>query len=714
MTFYLQDAIICYIPLLLFQRKDDPLTGKHMTEPTLPELLAPAGSLQALYAAVAGGADAVYLGGKSFSARANAKNFDGQELSRAVRYCHLHGVRVYVTVNILLTDRELPEAVAFCRTLHRLGVDAVIAADVGLLALLRREVPGLAVHASTQLSVHSTDGVRCAGRMGVLRVVPARELSGVAICRLTKTGMPIEVFLHGALCVCHSGQCLFSSLVGGRSGNRGNCAQPCRLPYEGGYRLSLRDLCLAGHIPALIRSGVRSLKIEGRMKSPAYVYGVCRIYRRLLQERRAATPEETEELRQLFSRDGFTDAYFTGDLRAPMLGVRGEERASAAVPEFPPISVPISAVFFLSAGRKCKLRFTFRDITAEVEGDVPAPAQTQALTEETVRRALCKLGDTDFTLAPAALTVQMQPGLFLPMGALNALRRAAAETLSACFARPLPPPDGTPAPTAMPPVPESPAPVAPLSHPLSRTALFYRPEAYRACHVRERFDVCFLPLHALPLTPMPNGVALPAVVTDAERPDVRERLLRARESGVRYALLGNIGQLALCLEAGLIPVADFRFNITNRSAADYWLGEGIGDFLLSPELTLPQIRDLGRGGVIAYGRIPLMVTERCFIRDGAGGCTACGRTALRDRTGARFPLLREHPHRNLIFNSLPTYMGDRQEELRQAGVRHLHLIFSVEDGGEIDRVVQAFDAGLPLPGTRRLPSRNDYRKKEDA
>ena len=216
----------------------------------LPELLAPAGDMECLYAAVAGGADAVYVGGKRFGARAFAKNFDIDELASAVRYCHIHGVKLYVTLNTLIEDKELPDAVSYAAELYRIGVDALIVADLGVISAIRRLVPNLEIHASTQMSVHNSLGANAAAQMGITRVVPARELSLENIRSIVENSpCEIEVFLHGALCVCHSGQCLFSSLVGGRSGNRGECAQPCRLPFNNGkYILSLNDLSLANHI----------------------------------------------------------------------------------------------------------------------------------------------------------------------------------------------------------------------------------------------------------------------------------------------------------------------------------------------------------------------------------------------------------------------------------------------------------------------------------
>ena len=243
---------------------------------SLPELLAPAGNFECLIAAVAAGADAIYVGGKRFGARAYAKNFDSEELARAVSYCHLHGVKLYVTLNTLIEDGEMSDAISYAAELYNIGVDALIIADVGAISEIRRKIPNLELHASTQMSVHSTSGAEAAYELGCTRVVLARELSLSDIKSVTeKCRAEVEVFVHGALCVCHSGQCLFSSLVGGRSGNRGECAQPCRLPYNNGkYPLSLKDMSLASHIEELIDSGVASLKVEGRMKSPSYVYTV--------------------------------------------------------------------------------------------------------------------------------------------------------------------------------------------------------------------------------------------------------------------------------------------------------------------------------------------------------------------------------------------------------------------------------------------------------
>ena len=291
----------------------------------LPELLAPCGSPEALEAAIEGGADAVYFGGTVFNARMNAKNFTRPDIVAAIARCRGAGVKAYATLNTQIYDRELKTALEHAAFLREAGIDALIVTDPGLISLLRTYLPDLELHASTQMTAHNKAAAEALYDRGFTRVVGARELSEENVRTLCTSRAEIELFVHGAICVSCSGQCLMSAMLGGRSGNRGECAQPCRMSYNGGYPLSIKDMCLASHIPALIDAGVASLKIEGRMKSPAYVYGVTSIYRRLLDEGRAATDKELDELRRLFSRSGFTDGYFTGKVDGAMLGVRREQ-----------------------------------------------------------------------------------------------------------------------------------------------------------------------------------------------------------------------------------------------------------------------------------------------------------------------------------------------------------------------------------------------------
>ena len=656
----------------------------------LPELLAPAGDMECLYAAVAAGADAIYVGGKRFGARAFAKNFDMDELCAAVNYCHLHSVKLYVTLNTLIEDVELASAVEYAAELYRIGVDALIVADFGVAAAIRRYLPDLELHGSTQMSVHNTDGIIAASRLGISRVVLARELPLTDIrCCVDNSPLEIEVFLHGALCVCYSGQCLFSSLVGGRSGNRGECAQPCRLPYNGGsYPLSLKDLSLADHIPALIQSGVSSLKIEGRMKAPSYVYAVTSVYRRLLDEGRAANNEERELLRRAFSRGGFTDGYFVGKTEKNMTGVRSredkEDSRSLESAAYSPIKHPVRAEVVMQLDKPSVMRIYDTDRSVSVTGSAPVPAQNAPLTEQSVKERLCKMGNTNLSLSADDITLNLDEGVNLPPSAINALRRDAAAAFESCK-RDLGEIKYT-----------LPSPIRGGEGLIS--AQFMSAEEFNAVRAQspsltDLVDIAFLPLMDCGEYTA-NGVYLPPIIFDSQMPAVRAALENAKKQGVMYALVGNIGQIQLVLDLGFTPIGDFRLNITNRESSLWLSSMGVGRAVLSPELTLPKARDAG-GGLITYGRIPLMITERCFIGENFG-CKSCGKSSLTDRKGEKFPMLREFDHRNLILNSVPTYMGDREGDLREYRIQHRHMIFTTESARQIAEVLSAAKSCQPL------------------
>lgn len=310
-----------------------------------PELLAPAGTFDALVAAVEAGADAVYFGGTMFNARMNAANFDRQKIIEAVGYCHSHGAKAYITLNTQIYDREMQSALEYAGFLWECGADALITADTGLSELVKKYMPDFPLHASTQMSVHNSDGADLLYEKGFSRVVIAREIPRDDLKTVCEKSRPeIEMFVHGAMCVSCSGQCLMSAMLGGRSGNRGQCAQPCRMSYNGSYPLSLKDMCLAGHIPDFVDFGVASLKIEGRMKSPSYVAGVTEIYRRLLDENRPATEKETEKLKRIFSRGGFTDGYYAGRIDGSMNGVRSESDKRNSASQSAGLKLPAVAI----------------------------------------------------------------------------------------------------------------------------------------------------------------------------------------------------------------------------------------------------------------------------------------------------------------------------------------------------------------------------------
>lgn len=668
----------------------------------LPELLCPAGSYDALLAAVSAGADAVYIGGKSFGARAYAKNFDISEIKKAVELCHIHGVKLYVTVNTLVYDKELSALSDFAAELYRIGVDAVICADLGAISEIKRRVPNLPIHASTQMSVHNSDGADAAAELGAERVVLARELSESDIYDVTEKSIPeTEVFLHGALCVCHSGQCLFSSLVGGRSGNRGECAQPCRLPFGKGYPLSLKDLSLAKHVRSLIDSGVASLKIEGRMKSPEYVYRVTKIYRELLNSCRDASDSEEAELKRVFSRGGFTDGYFKRKTDSKMLGIRSEEdkqESRAQATEIPaPKKVRVRAECKLMLGEPSRLTLTAGKKSVTVLGAIPSPAENSPLTAESVKARLMKLGGTELSLSENDISLFLEENINLAPSQINALRRDAAEALVNSEREYSEHGNFVSKPSIK-------------QTKVVKSAYFYNPKILSELETKSKailsvFDKIFIPLWRLEeYDGSLAGVALPPVIFESEIPKVKKMLSLAKERGVTEALISNISHVKILRELGFSVTGDFRLNVTNSLTKAEYNKMGIERIILSPELTLPMARDIG-GSVIVYGKIPLMLTERCFIKDNFG-CEKCSKAALTDRTGAKFPLLREFEHRNLILNSTPTYMGDKENELKAAGLNSHHFIFTVESAKEISDIISAYKNKKPLPfAVRRMGKR---------
>ena len=664
----------------------------------LPELLAPAGSLEALKAAIAGGADAVYFGGGDFNARINAKNFNNEELKEAIDLLHSCGRKAYITLNTLVYDREMNDYLRFAEFVYTAGADALIVADIGGAAAIHRHLPELELHASTQMSGHNLAEAELLARHGFSRMVCARELPKDDIEYLVKNSpIEIEAFTHGALCVCHSGQCLFSSIVGGRSGNRGECAQPCRLPYRDeqgneSYPLSLKDLSLTNHITDLIESGVHSLKIEGRMKSPEYVFGVVRAFRTLLDEGRNATPDEISKLAKIFSRGGFTDGYFTRQINSKMLGVRSDEQkqfskvaltSSEKIDEITPQKIKISVFAEVCAEKPISLRLECGEISVTAYGQMPDKAINAPLSAENIKKNLTKLGATRFELESyVALT---DDDIIVPISALNALRREACEMLETALSTGKATREGF----------EKYVPVASQrAKKEQRTARFYTAEQITPLS-REYFDIIYLPLQNF--NGECEGIILPPVILDSELSKVDKMLSMARAKGAKYALVGNLGALELAQKYGFEIHGDFRFNVYNNESTLELKKLGVKSIILSPELTLPQMRDVkGDTAAIVYGRLPLMLLEKCVLKE-ISTCERCtsGKTTLTDRRGITFPVLREYEHRSVIYNSAPTYMADRESDLQRAGIVNRHFIFSTETKIDVDKVIRAHKNNSP-------------------
>ena len=629
-------------------------------------------------------------------------------------------MRVFLTLNTLLTDRELPRALETARKACRLGVDAVLVQDWGLLDLLRQALPDLPLHASTQMSIFTSGGANEVASDGCERVVLARECSREdteAICAACPA--EIEIFAHGALCMCYSGQCAMSAVVGGRSGNRGTCAQPCRLPYgvdepaANRYPLSLKDNSLAQDL-----SGIRDvacLKLEGRMKRPEYVAVVTGIYARLLEESRGPTPAEERELELAFSRSGFTDAYWRGRRGVEMFGTRPEnapeprelfERAKATYEKDSRRTVPVRLACTIQPHAPCVLTVDDGTRAVTVTGPAPEAARTRALTAEEVAERLGKTGGTAFHCAGAA--VEVGEGLSLPASAINALRREALASLAeARCAPPLRREAEVPPLRKAECAQERPALTVSLTHAAQLTPALLEEAPARI----------YLPLELLADLPhLPEAdtqwcAILPRVWRDRDEADLRRRLEKARELGIDGVLVGNIGHLPLTRGLGLSLYGDFGLNVYNSRSLDYLRRKGLASACLSFELRFSQIRDLKKllpTEALVYGRLPLMITENCLVQNQEGcGLSAAGPLvpagapcreshALLDRTGAAFPLLPAFGHRTEVQNSRPLWLADR-ETWKRLGLAFARLRFTTERPEACVEILRAYRTGGAPP-----------------
>ncbi len=675
------------------------------------ELLSPAGSLDALHAAVCNGADAVYLGVDAFNARHGARNFTLDELPDVVRYCHVRGVAVHLTLNTLVTDREMPDAAEYIAAAARAGVDAFIVQDLGMVSLCHQIAPKVALHASTQMSLHSLEGVREAAELGLSRAVLARELPRDAIAFICRNSpIEIEVFVHGALCMCYSGQCYMSSVIGRRSGNRGQCAQPCRLPYgydrfEDKYPLSLRDNCLIRYLGELDRMGVASIKIEGRMKRPEYVATVTGIYREALDGADVARGQ-MEALRAAFSRQGFTQGYYEGAPGRQMFGTRLPEQenkallqsARATYESIEPQRVPVQ--FYAIAARGQNLMVAAQDGNGNIckaQGDVPQEAERRAITPEELAARLSKTGGTPYVCQGVRSVVD--PGLSVSAAELNRLRREVLAHLSAVRGRRAAPEIGKyhepvkfSGQKAQPVLTVSVLKAAQITPQMLRLkpAMIYAP-------LSEVLEEPAL-FRKLVKDEQPVAVTLPRVIRDDETRELLGDLQDAAALGIRRALIGNLGHLPLVLSRGMEPAADFGMNLFNSRAAEQLLHLGFVSCTASFELSLPQLRDLSKPlpmEMIVYGRLPLMLTENCLIKNRTGACTChAGPVKLIDRMGEEFRVVRDcGTCRSVVLNGKKLYLLDKKENVRRFGLWALRLSFTTENTGEVNSVLSAWSGG---------------------
>ena len=783
-----------------------------MPPPLLPELLCPAGDEAALRAAVDCGADAVYLGYRAFGARASAVNFDGEALERAVRYAHLYHARVHVTVNTLIKPGELEAVRAALREIAAAGADAVIVQDLGVAALVRREFPALALHASTQMALCNADGARMARMLGFERVVLARECSLEDARLVAAGGMEAEVFVHGALCTAVSGRCLMSSMSGGRSGNRGRCAQPCRQGFVmDGFRgplLSQRDLCLLDDLPAICAAGVASLKVEGRLKSPEYVAVVTSVYRRALDAVAKGCfrpdPKERERLMQAFNRGGFTRGHLMGaedaDLITPervsheglplgricwakggmaglaverglndgdSLQIRGENSACDlrySGPDTPaggtatlrlrpgvlaaagmavsrladarqleearahaPRPIPVSMTARFALGRPMTLSLTDGQTAVAVNGPVVEAAKSRATTAQEACRQLEKLGGTPFALAQedGHLQAIVDEGVFLPVSALNALRRDAVERLvearTAAFSQAKRP---NAAPVSPPPA-GRPIPARPIG-PDTLAVIFSDPALARPLADAGASLICFAPrtftpralAEVLPLLPEGAWLRLPPQMTQRTQ-EACTAVIAAHAARLGGVMAESTGQLALSLPLPML--AGEGVPVTNPGAADTVRALSACGFTLWPEWTRDEQRGLLPLALPAlmkmYGRETLMLLTHCPERvrrglvRGRAECAlcpaedmACARSSpsMTDRRGYRFPIARTRFPEGCelkLLGALPTDLRAHDDARRALGAGML-LHFTVETPQEQFAITQGYAAllkGDPIP-----------------
>lgn len=700
------------------------------------EILAPAGSPECLIPALRMGADAVYLGAQQFSARGNAANFDRDALRQAVQECHVRGVKVYLAVNTLLFDTQLHQALQLVEFACSLPVDALIVQDVGLARLLRQAAPGMRLHGSTQMAVHTPAGVEQLARMGFSRVVLARELSGREIADIARSApIELEVFVHGALCMSVSGQCYFSAMLGGRSGNRGLCAQPCRLPFRapGGanFALSLKDNSLVPYLDELARMGVTSAKIEGRMKRPEYVAAAVAACR-LAADGMPPQPQLNRQLEAVFSRSGFTDGYYTGRRGAAMFGIRKKEDVEAANGQ---MLAQIRQTYHKEVQR-VPVRFSFslwqnkpaylcaqdgQGNRAEVWGGVPEE-DDRGMDEAVCRRQLEKTGGTPYICKE--ITCHLDKGISLPLSAINAMRRQALEQISTARLH------REPVAFSM---PEHLPGRSYAAAPLRLRARF--PHA-QVPDVFSRFELVYVPLATPPEQleqllerGIPAAVDVPRGLFGKED-WARRQLQAAYKAGVRHARVGNLGALALAQEAKLVMHGSFALNLCNTQSLLWAKEQGLADVELSVEMTGKQIAQLGAAlprGVVGYGRLPLMLVRNCPLAAGRGasslkkegtlprsgiqpGCLRCDPQhplCLTDRKGARFPVQCERvgPSCGLgcaeVLNSVPLDLMDKLLN-EKTGVDFALFNFTVENLVESEEKYLAFHTGYhPSKGYTR-------------
>lgn len=655
---------------------------------TKREILAPAGGERALRAAVQSGADAVYLGGAAFNARQSADNFTTLELKKWVDYCHLFGVKVYVTVNTLIKEREIESLAFYAKELNRAGVDAVIVQDMGAVSVIRSVAPDLPVHASTQMTVTTLSGVEYLKRFGIGRVVLARELSKEQIKKIAEnTSSEIEIFVHGALCMCYSGQCLMSSIIGGRSGNRGRCAQPCRLPFSlmedgktvfDGFLLSPKDLCLADSMSDVLDTKSVSYKIEGRLKRAEYVSAVTNIYKKYAEFPKAISDADKKELLDAFNRGGFTKGFFGSETGKNMMchnnssnvsenkfSDEAKKRASEDANER-----KIDVYMYAELSAQNPLSVTMWDdlgnsVTACSE-ICAEEAVSRPMSRERMEEQLKKLGNTPFFAV--SVDADVDGVATIPISEINNVRRKAADALAALRIMRDARPEGE--------YQKNPYVDKKTSLEIS---VEVETEAQAEAAIECGISRIYVP-HKLYDKFSDYGVIPKMDDISSGKKNISSKTIMAQNLADLYdyknkEIIGGV-----------------RLNIYNSYSIE---AMGLKHITLSPELNLYEIEDVckkttAKAEIIGYGRLTLMIMANCPV--GASGKCQKNKNiySLKDRKGEEFPLLCSEKCAMRLLNSKPLYMADKWESLKKTGADYVRLVFTTENKQETKKIIQDY------------------------
>ncbi len=670
------------------------------------EVLSPAGDFETFKSAVNNGADAVYLGGKAFSARKNAVNFSNEELIQAVKYAHLKKVKVYVTLNTLILDTELEGVFEFIRFCYEINVDALIIQDLAILKLVKTYFPNFPCHASTQMTISSLEGAVFAQKMGFSRVVLARELSFDEIKYISKNcDIELEVFVHGALCVCYSGQCLLSSVIGARSGNRGACAQPCRLNYnlidyngkkafkENKYILSPKDLCLIDEIEKLKEIGVKSLKIEGRMKNKEYVSLVTNSYAEAVKNG-FVSYKTYGELENIFSRNGFTKAYFNNNINRDMLNFDNNNdlvyknvnqevfEKAEKLSQIKEAKREIDAFVSIKNDKNIAVRlcdkqgfeiYFISDITAQMAKNVP-------LDKQSVYEQFSKLGDTAFILDK--FDADIDKNLFVSKKDLNNIRRQAVlmledkillsgrEKINAKFNLEFENKN---------------------ADEQKYTVSVSTQNQLDYVLNEDMFEHIFVPYNLYIKNSLLNNSKLVCTLPTVLR---REKL---DLNGINKVSISNIGQISLC--EGKEIYGEANLNITNSVSLNEYKNYGLKSTMLSNELTLSDINNISKcvdTEILIYGKINVMTTKACIFKNAFGkcGCNEEKFMYLEDRLGKKFPILSDKlTCTSRIFNTSPVVMSDKLNQIKKCGAKYLRFSFTDENTDEIKNIISLYKNG---------------------